>query len=108
MNVLFIMSDEHGREIAGCYGNRTVLTPNLDALAARGIVFENAYCNSRICVPSRASLATGDHVHRIVDTDEANRRASPTTRPALSASAVPGPSSTGRTSPSPRRLPDRQ
>ena len=64
MNVLFIMSDEHAREIAGCYGNWTVRTPNLDALAARGVVFENAYCNSPICVPSRASLATGDYVHR--------------------------------------------
>ena len=64
-NVLFFMSDEHSREIAGCYGNRIVRTPNIDALAARGVVFENAYCNSPICVPSRASLATGDYVHRI-------------------------------------------
>ena len=64
-NVLFIMSDEHSREIAGCYGNPLVRTPNIDALAARGVVFENAYCNSPICVPSRASLATGDYVHRI-------------------------------------------
>ena len=65
MNVLFLMSDEHSREIAGCYGNPIVRTPNIDALAARGVVFENAYCNSPICVPSRASLATGDYVHRI-------------------------------------------
>ena len=64
-NILFILSDEHSREIAGCYGNPIVRTPNLDALAARGVVFENAYCNSPICVPSRASLATGDYVHRI-------------------------------------------
>ena len=64
-NVLFILSDEHSREIAGCYGNPIVRTPNLDALAARGVVFENACCNSPICVPSRASLATGDYVHRI-------------------------------------------
>ena len=64
-NVLFIMSDEHSREVAGCYGNSIVHTPHIDALAARGVVFENAYCNSPICVPSRASLATGDYVHRI-------------------------------------------
>ena len=63
-NVLFLMSDEHSREVAGCYGNPIVRTPNLDALAACGAVFENAYCNSPICVPSRASLATGDYVHR--------------------------------------------
>ena len=65
VNVLFIMSDEHNRELAGCYGNRIIRTPNIDALAARGVVFENAYCNSPICVPSRASLATGDYVRRI-------------------------------------------
>ncbi len=64
MNVLLIVSDEHNREIAGCYGNPVVRTPNLDALAARGVVLENAYCNSPICVPSRAALATGDYVHR--------------------------------------------
>ena len=64
MNVLLIVSDEHNREIAGCYGNPLVKMPNLDALATRGVVFENAYCNSPICVPSRASLATGDYVHR--------------------------------------------
>ncbi len=64
MNVLLILSDEHNREVAGCYGNPLVSTPNLDALAARGVVFESAYCNSPICVPSRASLATGDYVHR--------------------------------------------
>ena len=64
MNVLLILSDEHNREVAGCYGNPIVQTPNLDALAARGVVFESAYCNSPICVPSRASLATGDYVHR--------------------------------------------
>ena len=63
MNVLLLLSDEHNREIAGCYGNPFVNTPNLDALAARGVVFENAYCNSPICVPSRASLATGDYAH---------------------------------------------
>ena len=63
-NVLFILSDEHARNISGCYGNSIVKTPNIDALAARGTVFENAYCNSPICVPSRASLATGKYPHR--------------------------------------------
>lgn len=63
-NVLFILSDEHARDISGCYGNRIVKTPNIDALSARGVTFDNAYCNSPICVPSRASLATGDYAHR--------------------------------------------
>ncbi|MEL6521885.1 MAG: sulfatase-like hydrolase/transferase [Pseudomonadota bacterium] len=63
-NVLFILSDEHARDISGCYGNQIVQTPNIDALSARGVTFENAYCNSPICVPSRASLATGEYPHR--------------------------------------------
>lgn len=62
-NVLFILSDEHARNISGCYGNEIVQTPNIDALSARGVTFDNAYCNSPICVPSRASLATGDYPH---------------------------------------------
>ena len=64
MNVLLIVSDEHGREFAGCYGNTVVRTPHIDGLASRGVVFESAYCNSPICVPSRACLATGNYVHR--------------------------------------------
>ena len=64
MNVLLIVSDEHNREFAGCYGNTLVKTPHIDALASRGVVFESAYCNSPICVPSRACLATGNYVHR--------------------------------------------
>lgn len=63
-NVLFILSDEHARDISGCYGNQIVKTPHIDALSARGVTFDNAYCNSPICVPSRASLATGEYAHR--------------------------------------------
>ena len=63
-NTLFILSDEHNRNVAGCYGHPFVQTPNIDALAARGTRFTNAYCNSPICVPSRAALATGRYVHR--------------------------------------------
>ncbi len=63
-NLLFIMSDEHSRRILGCYGNPVIQTPTLDRLAAAGTLFENAYCNSPICVPSRASFATGRYVHQ--------------------------------------------
>ena len=71
-NLLFIFSDEHTREIAGCYGNPIVRTPNLDRLAAGGTRFEAAYTNCPICVPARASLATGRYVHQIGNWDNAH------------------------------------
>ena len=64
-NVLFIMSDEHSRRVLGAYGNDIIRTPHLDRLAADGTLFENAYCNCPICVPSRASFATGRYVHEV-------------------------------------------
>ena len=64
-NLLFILSDEHSRRVLGGYGHETIRTPNLDRLAASGVRFTDAYCNSPICVPSRAALATGRHVHKI-------------------------------------------
>ena len=64
-NLLFILSDEHTREVAGCYGHPVVRTPAIDGLAARGTRFANAYTNCPICIPARASLATGRYVHQI-------------------------------------------
>lgn len=71
-NILVVMSDQHSRDVTGCYGNRMVQTPNLDALAARGTRFAKSYCNAPICVPSRASLATGLHIHEIPSWDNAD------------------------------------
>lgn len=65
MNLLVIVSDEHRRDAMGCMGHPVVKTPHLDALAARGALFENAYTPSPMCVPARAALACGDHVHRL-------------------------------------------
>lgn len=59
MNFLFLFSDQHSKRMTGCYGNTKVKTPNLDRLAAEGVRFDAAYCNSPICVPSRAAMATG-------------------------------------------------
>jgi choline-sulfatase len=64
-NLLFICSDEHQRAVTGCYGNRLVRTPHIDALASRGVRFANAYCNAPLCVPSRASFATGRYGHEV-------------------------------------------
>ncbi|GLY24989.1 choline-sulfatase [Micromonospora sp. NBRC 101691] len=58
-NILLLMADQLSAFATGPYGNEDVLTPNLDALAERGTVFENAYCNAPLCVPSRAAMMTG-------------------------------------------------
>lgn len=57
-NVLFIAVDDMRPEL-GCYGNSVIQTPNMDRLAARGIVFNHAYCQQAVCSPSRSSLMTG-------------------------------------------------
>ena len=64
-NILFIFSDEHDPRYMGCSGHPFVKTPNLDRLAAGGTRFSNAWTPCPICVPARASLATGRYVHEI-------------------------------------------
>lgn len=61
-NVLLICTDQHRFDAVGCYGNDAIETPNLDRLAAQGVVFENCYVQSPVCAPSRASLMTGRYV----------------------------------------------
>ncbi len=63
-NLLILMSDEHQARAMGCAGHPFVQTPNLDALAARGMRFTDAYTPCPICVPARASFATGQPVHK--------------------------------------------
>ena len=59
MNVLWIMTDQHLASCLGCMGNEVIQTPNLDRLAAEGVLFSNAFCQSPACMASRASLFTG-------------------------------------------------
>lgn len=70
-NLVLLMADEHNRSCLGAYGHPFVQTPNLDRLAAEGTRFTDAYCNSPICVPSRASFATGRYVHETGHWDNA-------------------------------------
>jgi choline-sulfatase len=64
-NILVIMSDEHAPQFSGLYGHPIVQSPHLDALGRSGVTFDNGYCNSPLCVPSRASFVSGKHVHRV-------------------------------------------
>jgi choline-sulfatase len=65
------LSDEHRRDVAGCYGDAIAITPNIDAIAARGARFRSAYTPCPICVPARAALATGRWVHQTKAWDNA-------------------------------------
>ncbi len=63
-HIVLIVSDQHRADWLGCAGNRIVRTPNLDALAAGGVRFTDAYCNAPLCVPSRMSMLAGRQPHR--------------------------------------------
>ena len=58
-NILFIMCDQLRWDYLSCYGHPRLKTPNIDALAEHGLRFDNAYCQSPICGPSRASFYNG-------------------------------------------------
>ncbi|HLJ17023.1 MAG TPA: choline-sulfatase [Bryobacteraceae bacterium] len=71
-NILLLMADQMTPFMTGPYGQRAAHTPNLDRLARSGSVFENAYCNSPLCVPSRTSMFTGRLVSKIGAFDNAS------------------------------------
>ena len=60
-NILCFMSDQHSCRVLGSEGDPFVRTPNLDALAARGVRFRRTYCGSPLCVPSRMTFLTSRH-----------------------------------------------
>jgi len=63
-NILYIMSDDHAAHAISAYGSRLAKvapTPNIDRLAKEGILFENCFCTNSICVPSRATILTGQY-----------------------------------------------
>ncbi|SVC61924.1 uncharacterized protein METZ01_LOCUS314778, partial [marine metagenome] len=59
-NVLLILVDDL-KPAMRCYGDNAAKTPNMDALASRGIRFDLAYCNQAVCAPSRFTLMLGSH-----------------------------------------------
>ncbi len=58
-NILFILTDQLNYKYLSCYGNDIVRTPNIERLAKHGMVFDNMYCTSPVCIPARATLTTG-------------------------------------------------
>ena len=58
-NILWICTDQQRWDTLGCYGNAQVRSPNIDRLASEGVLFENAFSQSPVCTPSRASFLTG-------------------------------------------------
>jgi len=71
-NILVIMADQLAPQFTGCYGHEIVKTPHMDALAARGMRFEAAYCNSPLCAPSRFAFMSGQLISRIAAYDNAS------------------------------------
>jgi arylsulfatase A-like enzyme len=60
-NIIFILADDLGYGDLGCYGQKTIRTPNIDRMAAEGMVFTDHYAGCTVCAPSRCCLMTGLH-----------------------------------------------
>jgi N-sulfoglucosamine sulfohydrolase len=63
-NVLLLISDDHGIDQLGCYGNQNIKTPHLDQMAAEGVRFTHAFCVAASCSASRGSILTGLYTHQ--------------------------------------------
>ncbi len=63
-NILFIMPDQLRSQALGCMGNPDVKTPNIDRLAAQGLLLPNTFANTPVCCPARANILTGKYSHK--------------------------------------------
>src|SRR5689334_17270284 len=57
-NILWLSSEDHGPHL-GCYGDRYATTPNVDRLAARGMIYLHVWSNAPVCAPARTTLISG-------------------------------------------------
>lgn len=62
-NIVLYIVDDLGMDDAGCFGNPVIKTPSLDALSEEGVRFNNAFCTTPSCSPSRSVILTGKHNH---------------------------------------------
>jgi arylsulfatase A-like enzyme len=63
-NVIYIMSDDHDADAISAYNKKLTSTPNIDRIAAEGILFNKCFVGNSICSPARATLLTGQHSHK--------------------------------------------
>jgi N-acetylglucosamine-6-sulfatase len=63
-NIIFILGDNHHYQTMGCAGHPFIQTPGMDRLAREGVLFENTFCTTPLCSPSRASILTGTYAHK--------------------------------------------
>ncbi|NNJ27981.1 sulfatase [Alienimonas chondri] len=80
-NILFVFADDLGQRDLGCYGSEFYETPHIDALAARGVRFTDAYAACPVCSPTRASVYTGNYPARLPLTDWLKGRRQPQDSP---------------------------
>jgi len=70
-NILIVMADQLTALALGCYGNKDVKSPNIDRLAAEGVLFESAYSSSPLCTPARYAFMTGQNISQCGGYDNA-------------------------------------
>lgn len=68
-NLVAIVTDDQGRWAMGAYGNKDIQTPNMDRIAREGVIFKNAFANTPVCSPSRATYLTGRYPTELNITD---------------------------------------
>ncbi|MEO3413677.1 choline-sulfatase [Roseovarius sp. CAU 1744] len=71
-NIVLVMADQLAPHWTGAYGHKVARTPHMDALSARGMRFDAAYCNSPLCAPSRFAFMSGQFISRIAAYDNAS------------------------------------
>ncbi len=86
-DIIMVMTDQHAARIMGCAGDPVAETPSLDHLASQGTFFENCYCPSPLCVPSRMAFLSGLEPHQsgVLTNDDYLASDIPTIAHALSA-----------------------
>lgn len=63
-NIIMLLTDDQRWDTLGCMGNKIIKTPNIDRLASQGVVFDNVFVTTSICMTNRACIFTGQYASR--------------------------------------------